>query len=211
MFLLLIIGCLVSGIWGLHEVQIVKNKAVAAVKIHETFDQLMILFEKNLMGPHDYLIHGNMEEKYIFLKDYEKLLKTKEKLTNMIFIQKSSHGPEFEKILRKADELLFTIENKLPKFKAKVMDIFSLNFPIEGKAAGNLMEEMDAYIRELEENLEKEINIFLTLSDRCMEEINIIHSQVFFWLILLSIAAIFIGIIVIDFQKLTYSKNAPMK
>ena len=60
--ILLIIGCLITGILGLHLVQISKDEAEIAVNIHDNFDELRILFEQTLMGPHDYLIQGNQDE-----------------------------------------------------------------------------------------------------------------------------------------------------
>lgn len=195
-FLILIIGCLISGIWGLQQVHKGTHRASVAVKIHDNFDGLMILFEHSLMGPHDYLIHGNKEEKEIFLEEYEELIVRKKRLETLINSQKTKHGPEFEKFMGKAENLLLDIENKLPEFKTKVMNIFSLEFPLKSKKAGFYMEEMDSYVRELEGDLAKEADILLELSDKSMEEIHKVHSHVLYLLILLGLGAFFIGIII---------------
>jgi hypothetical protein len=56
-FLCLIVGCSIAGIWGLYQVRIAKNQSAVASKTYEKFQEIRILFEQSLMGPHDYIIH----------------------------------------------------------------------------------------------------------------------------------------------------------
>ena len=137
----LIIGCLITGILGLHRVQISKDEAEIAVNIHDSFDELRILFEQTLMGPHDYLIQGKQDEKEIFLQDYERILDKKGRLKSLILDQKKNYGQEFKEVLGKAEAQLLIIEKKLPRFKMKVLDIFNVEAPDQDPRVGFFMEE----------------------------------------------------------------------
>ncbi len=192
--LFLIIGCSTIAIWGLQQVNIVKNNAAFVDKIHDNFQELRVLFEQILMGPHDYLIHGNADEKEIFAEDYEELIDIIDRLHALILNQKMKHKPQFEKILSDGENQLLTIAEKLPVFKMQVLDIFNLKLPMESYRAGFYMEEMDLFVRGLESDLKKEGRVLLELSDRAKKQIDIIHTRVLFILIILSITAVFIAI-----------------
>ena len=87
-FLCLIIGCSIAGIWGLYQVRIAKNQSAAAYNLHDKFQGIRILFEQSLMGPHDYIIHGNKLEKEIFSEDYKNLISKINALKNLIISNK---------------------------------------------------------------------------------------------------------------------------
>ena len=82
--ILLIVGFFVTGIMGLNLVHKAKGEGEFADKIQDSFQELRVLFEHNLMSSHDYLIHGNIgsiDEKKIFLNDYNNLV---EKIFSLI-------------------------------------------------------------------------------------------------------------------------------
>ena len=191
----LIVGCLTTGIWGLHQVQISKDQAAIAVKIHDSFDELRVLFEQTLMGPHDYLIQGDQEEKGTFLKDFENILEKKARLKILIMEHKKRYGSAFEEVLGKAENHLLVIENKLPKFKVKVLDVFNLDSPKQNQMVGFYMEEMDSFTRGLEGDLKKEGMVLTELSDKAMDRINTIHIRVLTLLTIFGIIAVFAGIL----------------
>ncbi len=184
-----------TGVWGLYQVRIAKNKAAIAVQLYENLQELRILFEQTLMGPHDYLIHGNKDEKKIFLEDYKKLIVKSDGLRSLILSQKLRHDLKLDEVLSKAENQLLTIEEKLPEFKIKALDIFGLKLPTESHKAGFYMEEMDFFIRELGADLKTEAKVLLELSDRAKKRIDTIHIRVLSMLIIFGSSAVFIGML----------------
>ncbi|MGA1864300.1 MAG: PAS domain S-box protein [bacterium] len=175
--------------------QVSKHQAAIAVKIHDNFDELRILFEQILMGPHDYLIKGDHNEKETFLEDYEGIIDKKIKLKKHIIAQKKKYGPEFEEVLGKAENQLLIIEEKLPMFKNKVLDVFNIDSQIQDKSGGFYMEEMDSFTRGLENDLKQEGMVLTELSDKAMERITTIHIRMLTLLMIFGIVAILTGII----------------
>ncbi len=204
----LIISCLITGIWGLYQVQISKEQAEIAVKIHDSFNELRILFEQALMGPHDYLIHGNQDEKEIFLADYKKILDKKGELKSLIINHKGEKATQFNKVIARAEEQLLIIEEKLPLLRKKLLNIFSLQCPIPNQRAGSYMEKVDIFIRELQNELKKETDVLSELSDKAMKRIHIILMNVLTLLIIFGLVAVFLGIILSYF--LIESINRPI-
>ncbi|MGA1865491.1 MAG: ATP-binding protein [bacterium] len=204
--ILLIIGCLTTGILGLHRVQISKDEAEIAVNIHDSFDELRILFEQTLMGPHDYLIQGKQDEKETFLEDYENILDKKGRLKSLIVDQKKNYGREFEEVLGKAETQLLIIEKKLPMFKMKVLDIFNVETPDKDSRVGFFMEELDSFTRGLETDLKNEGMVLTELSRKAMDRIHTIHSRVLTLLIIFGMIAVLVGIIVSYFLIISITK-----
>jgi PAS domain S-box-containing protein len=192
-FILLIIGCLITGIWGLHQVQVSKHQAAIAVKIHDNFDELRILFEQILMGPHDFLIKGDHNEKETFLEDFEGIIDKKIRLKELIIGQKKKYGPEFEEVLGKAENQLLIIEEKLPMFKTRVLDVFNIGSQKQNKNGGSYMEEMDSFTRSLENDLKQEGMVLTELSDKAMERITTIHIHMLTLLMIFGLIAILTG------------------
>jgi len=198
--ILLIVGFFVTGMVGLNQVHIAKEKGEFADKIQDSFLELRILFEQNLMGPHDYLIHGNIvgniEEKKIFLEGYNTLIENMSSLTREIKNKKNTYGPDFEKSLKNAKNKLLLISEKLPEFKIKVLEIFDLEFPKETNSykAGFYMEEMDLFSRGLENDLKDEGKVLVKLSEQARDRMQVIHSHVDNLFILFGLISLFIGI-----------------
>jgi len=204
----LIISCLITGIWGLYQVQISKEQAEIAVTIHDSFNELRILFEQALMGPHDYLIHGNQDEKEIFLADFKKILTKKGSLKSLIINHKGRNAAQFNKVIARAEEQLLIIEEKLPLLRKKLLNIFSLQFPIPNHGAGSNMEKVDIFIREMENELKKETDVLSELSDKAMNRIHIILMNVLMLLTIFGLIAVFLGVILSCF--LIESINRPI-
>jgi len=197
--LILIISCSTTAIWGLYRVSAANNTMAVTVQIHDQFQELRILFEQILMGPHDYLIHGNADEKQIFIEDYEKLVIIIDGLQVLIVDQKMKHGPGFDKVLSEGENQLLTVKEKLPAFKNQVFDIFNLNLLMESHRAGFYMEEMDLFVRGLESDLKKEGRVLLKLLDKARFQVDIIHARVLYLLIGFSISAVFIAILLSNY------------
>ena len=193
--IVLIACCLITAILGLERVRLAKNEGAVADKIQDNFQELRILFEQSLMGPHDYLIHGGEEEKEIFLLDFKGLQNKKDFFKNLIIKEKMKHSLEFEEIVGKAQARFCLIEEKLPEFELEALDIFNLDFLTEIHRAGLYMEEMDSFVRGLETELKEVGAIMLELSDKAKNRIEAIHFNLFILLIVLGMAAIFIGVI----------------
>ena len=186
----LIISCLITSIWGLYQVQLSKEQAEIAVIIHDNFNELRVLFEQALMGPHDYLIHGNRNEKEIFLADFKKILVKKGALKSLIINHKRENATQFKKVIERAEEQLLIIEEKLPLLKKKLLDIFSLQFPIPHQKAGFYMEKVDVFIRELESELKKQTDVLSELSNKAMNRIQIILMNVLTLLTIFGLIAV---------------------
>ena len=194
--ILLTVGFFVTGIVGLNQVHKAEGEGEFADKIQDSFQELRILFEQNLMGPHDYLIHGNIDEKRIFLEDYKNLIVKMNSLKRQIKNNKDKYNPDSEKALKNAENKLLLINEKLPEFKIKVLEIFGLEFPKETNSykAGFYMEEMDLFSRGLENDLKDEGKVLLKLSDQARDRIRAIHSHVDNLFILFGLVSLFIGI-----------------
>jgi PAS domain S-box-containing protein len=147
------------------------------------------------MGPHDYLIHANEDEREIFLEDYGNIVGKRDRLQTLIADQRMKHGPEFDEILRKAEDHLVIIEEKLPDFRMKALDLLELQLPMESHRAGFYMEEMDDFVRSLAAKLKEEERILSDLSDRAQDRSHAVHVQEFGLLLVLGVTAVFAGVI----------------
>ncbi len=195
-FLCLIIGCSIAGIWGLYQVRIAKDQSAAAYNLHDKFQEIRILFEQSLMGPHDYIIHGNELEKEIFSEDYKNLISKINDLKNLITSNKAKHDYEFEKILGVIEKQLLIIENELSDYRSIVLDdIFSLKIYIEDNLPGSRMEEMDLFVRGLGDDLKAEGNILSNLSAKAQKRIDDVQFYVFILLIMLGANALIVGML----------------
>ena len=174
----LIVSFFVTGIVGLEKVHKAKGEGECADTIQDSFQELRVLFEHTLMGPHDYLIHGNMgslDEKKIFLNDYTKLIEKINSLITQIKNNKNTYSPGFTMAIKKAETRLLRISEKLPEFKIKALEIFTLTFPEETSSykAGFYMEEMDFFSRKLEADLKEEGQVLLKLSNQAKNEVKV--------------------------------------
>ncbi|MGA1826325.1 MAG: ATP-binding protein [bacterium] len=191
----LIIVSLLSGIWGLYQIKISKEHAMLAVKVHTSFQELRLLFEKSLMGPHDYLITGEIGEKEVFLADYKNILEKKKEVRGIIRDYRGTNNIKFDKILNNADEQLAIIEQKLPVLKNKLLSFFNLKVSVENTKIGSYMEEMDLHIREVEVELEKEAHVLLELSNNAMNQIHTVFIKVIVLIAFCGIIATLLGVI----------------
>ena len=62
---LLVCSVVVAG-YGMHVIHVHEHEALAACRIQGKFQWLTVCFEKSLMGPHDYLIRGDRDERLNF-------------------------------------------------------------------------------------------------------------------------------------------------
>jgi PAS domain S-box-containing protein len=193
--LLLFAICLITGIWGWQQEHDATKQAANAINIYNHCKDLRMLFEQSLMGPHDYLIHANEDEREIFLKDYGNILAKKDALKTLIVGQKVKHGPEFDEIFSKAEDHLLVIEEKLPNLRMKALDLLELQLPMESHRAGFYMEEMDDFVQGLVAKLKEEELVLFDLSDRAQDRSHAVHIQAFVLLLLLGVTAVFAGII----------------
>jgi PAS domain S-box-containing protein len=193
--LLLFVGCLITAIWGWQQEYDAKKQAAHAVNIYNHCQELRVLFEQTLMGPHDYLIHANEDERDIFLKDFGNIVRKKDSLRTLIADQRVKHGPEFEEVLRKAEDHLLVIEEKLPDFRMKALDLLELQLPMERHRAGFYMEEVDDFVRGLSAKLKEEERVLSNLLDRAQDRSHAVHFRTLVLLLVLGVMAVFAGVI----------------
>ncbi|MBN2373103.1 PAS domain S-box protein [bacterium] len=193
--ILIIMGCLVTGIAGLNRVHIAKEEADFIDRIQDSFQELRILFEQTLMGPHDYLIHGNEGEKAVFLADYQRLSSSMAVLKEIISDRSKINEPDFEEAMKDAGEMLFIISEKLPEYKMKALEIFGLDLVNDKHKAGFYMEEMDIFIRGMEKDLKEEGDALIRLSAQSARHILKIHLRVANLLIMFSLISVLAGAI----------------
>jgi PAS domain S-box-containing protein len=191
----LTVGCLIVGIWGLHQVRVAERKASIADKIHGLFDELQVLFAQILMGPHDYIIHGDKGEPTIFQQDFEKLLSQKNQLETLIESKELGNALELEGVLTSLENQLVTINARLPEFKMMAADIFSLELPVESHKASFYMEEMDFFVRKLQDDLGEEATALAQLSAGARERIHSIQVFILSLLIVFGVSAVLVGIV----------------
>ena len=99
-FILLIIASLLTSIWGLQKIHFAKVEAEIAHKMYDSFQELRILWEMSLMGPHDYIIHKGQHEIEVFEQDYKRLLDKEIALVNLIVKNEMKRSPGFNIILK---------------------------------------------------------------------------------------------------------------
>jgi PAS domain S-box-containing protein len=193
--LILIAGCVIGGLWGLHLIRIATYEAKTALEIQVKFQELRISFEQSLMGPHDYLIHGNKEERERFEADFEKLYEKKDELKDLIASERSRATPEFGQILEEVEKEFLDIEKKLPEYGTAAREILELEDPIGHPEGGPRMEAMDLIVREIGDRLEREGVVLAGLADRTREQAHLVHLRIQTLLMILGIVAILAGIL----------------
>lgn len=193
--LLLFVVCLTTGIYWWHQEHLAKKEAADTINIYNHCKELRMVFEQALMGPHDYLIRGNQDEKEIFLNDYRNIVAKKDRLKTLIADQEAGYGPEYDRILRKAENHLLVIEDKLPDLRMKALDLLELQLPTVSHRAGFYMEEMDDFVGNLTAKLKEDERVLFDLSERAQDRCHTIHVQALALLLVLGAAAVFAGVI----------------
>ena len=186
---------LITSLESLHQVHLAKHKAIIADHIRDSFDELRIMFEKILMGPHDYLITYTKEEKNNFKTDINHLEAKIDLIHKMIIDSKQQYGLDFDNILQKAESRILAIENNLPELELKVHDIFALHLPEEIHKGGLYMEKLDLFVRGLEENIKQETFVLSALMQQAMKRIESVHTRVQLMMLIVGIFAVAIGTI----------------
>ncbi|UCD86323.1 MAG: PAS domain S-box protein, partial [Desulfobacterales bacterium] len=116
-------------------------------------------------------------------------------LKTLIADQRVKNGPEFAGILRKAEGHLFVIEERLPDFRMKALDLLELQLPMESHRAGFYMEEMDDFVRGLAAKLKEEERVLFDLSYKAQDRSHAVHIQALVLLLVLGVTAVIAGII----------------
>jgi len=112
----------------------------------ESAQELNVEFQKTLMPPHDYIIHGDVAERSIFKGAWVNLEKQFNEVCEVVSVTGCPRCKELVEEIRVDD---------LSKLKVKADEILNLDNPVENPISGNLMEEMDAVAIEMTVNVDK--------------------------------------------------------
>ncbi|MFH1674651.1 MAG: ATP-binding protein [Pseudomonadota bacterium] len=188
--LFLLMGCITIGIWGLRQIHICEHHAEIADKIHYSFNELCLLFEKTLMGPHDFLIHGNKNEKDVFAADYKKLVDTTENIKRKC-TETENLPVEIREVLGRTKAIILKVKERLPEFRMVALEILTLDFIGESYKAGFYMEEMDLSAGEIQSDLQKGNMLLTQLEEKSRSQIHEIYTRVQALFLLFGITALF--------------------
>ena len=139
LFLVLISTCLLFTKWAADQIYSASKTSKAASEIQSCFLEIRICFTQTLMGPHDYLIHGDKNEKNIFKKDFKRLNTKKNALKQLLLKNKANHAPDMTRKLEQAQNRFSTIENGLPRLEKIALSIFEIRHPVGNSLAGPYM------------------------------------------------------------------------
>jgi PAS domain S-box-containing protein len=176
-------------------VSVAERKVSTANDIHGMFDELQVLFGQILMGPHDYIIHGDKEEATIFQQDFKKLFFKTNQLETLIEGKGLSNMSGLEGILVSLENQLLAIDSRLPELKMMAADIFALELPEESHKGSFYMEEMDFFVGNLQDDLREEAIALAQLSASAKAQIHSIQIYVLSLLIVFGVSAILVGIV----------------
>lgn len=101
----------------------------------ESAQELNVEFQKVLMPPHNYIVHGDMAERNIFKGAWGNLENQLNEVYEGVSVVGCSRCKELVEEIRADD---------LPKLKAKADKILNLDNPVENPISGSLMKEMNA-------------------------------------------------------------------
>jgi len=112
----------------------------------ESAQELNVEFQKVLMPPHDYIVHGDMAERSIFKGAWVNLENQLNEVDEAVSVIGCPRSKELVEEIRADD---------LPELKAKANEILNLDNPVENPISGSLMEEMDAVAAKITVNVDE--------------------------------------------------------
>ena len=165
-FLLMIGGGIFTIEKSFQKLKQSKDRVVNALSLKNHFDDIHILFEQSLMPVHDYMIHGHSNEIAVFTGEYERLV------AEIVNLKKSLADNTHRFTTATTDPLpqmsakLEEIESQLQEYGHIVKKIFALEKESTADSGSvRLMEEMDTFVRGIEEQLVSEATMLGSFSD----------------------------------------------
>ena len=166
--LFLVVSSLVVAGYRMYVIHIYEHEALAALRIEGKFLWLMVCFEKSLMGPHDYLIHGDKNERFAFEHDIAKCREALDETRDSIAGEKIKSRPNFEQVLAQLETPLKNLKERLHECKTRARKILDLKDTSINPIAGDYMEAMDSVVARVQSELEKQTTSLRALSRRKM-------------------------------------------
>jgi len=162
----------------MHVIHVHEHQAFAACRIQGKFQWLMVCFEKSLMGPHDYLIRGDKDERLTFEHDIAKLREVLDETRAFIAGEKVKRHQDLGQVLAQLETRLVDLEGRLPEYETRAREILGLKDPTVHPVARVYMEAMDSVVASLQSELDKEATSLKQLSLRKTQEARVARAQV---------------------------------
>ncbi len=176
--LFLVVSSMVVAGYGIHAIQVHEHEALGACRIQGQFQWLMVCFEKSLMGPHDYLIHGAKDERLTFKHDIAKLREALDETRDLIAGDEVKRLSDLGEVLAQLETKLLDVEGGLPEYETRAKEILGLKDPTVHPIARDYMEAMDSVVASLQSELDTEATSLKELSLRKTHEASVLRAQV---------------------------------
>ncbi|MBU8871294.1 MAG: response regulator [Gemmatimonadales bacterium] len=185
--LVILMFSIILALGSLHEVQISEEQSNLATTFLTTFQDTRLNFELSLMGPHDYLIHGNFDERIVFEKEYSKLIQRVDDFWNLLLVCESDQDIYISTLAIETKEGLLAIKATLPEIQEVARSILAMADPMTNPQAGILMENMDARVYDLELVFTEERSRLERFSEESFQRLHATHRKVANLLLLLGL------------------------
>ena len=162
----------------MHVIHVHEHQAFAACRIQGKFQWLMVCFEKSLMGPHDYLIRGDKDERLTFEHDMAKFREVLDETRAFIAGEKVKRHQDLGQVLAQLETRLVDLEGRLPEYETRAREILGLKDSTVHPVARVYMEAMDSVVASLQSELDKEATSLKQLSLRKTQEARVARAQV---------------------------------
>lgn len=120
------------------------------------------------MGPHDYLIRGDKDERLTFEHDIAKLREALDETRDFISGEKAKRSSGLGQALAQSETALLDLEGGLAKYETRAKEILALEDPTGHPSAGDYMEAMDSVVASVQSDLDNQATSLRELSRRKM-------------------------------------------
>lgn len=192
-FVTLISICLIVTKWGIEKIHFIEQEMMTISDLMYQFHDLRLGLERMLMGPHDYLINGKRGNLVTFEFDLKALKDSLNAFKKRMFQEKYKKDMTFSGLMSEAEAMLLNIELRIPEFKRAAMKIFDIDNPFGNTTAIIIMQEIDAYARDLNSDMEQFGKSMIKFQKDAAEYNHKIHTRVKNILILIFILSIICG------------------
>jgi PAS domain S-box-containing protein len=176
--LFLVVSSIAVAGYGMHVIHVREDEAAFTCRIQGRLQWLMICFEKTLMGPHDYLIHGNKDERLTFEHDIARFREALDETIDFIASEKVKRRQYLAQVLAQLETRLMDLEGRVPEYETRAKEILGLEDPTVHPIARVYMEAMDALVAIMQNELDKQATSLEELSARKTQEARVARAQV---------------------------------